>query len=192
MSNPIRHVLVAGMTRSGKGQLMRSVSAKYKRDGIPTLYYTSKEVEALDVVKHVDYVETDAETFFRYCENVIKVSPCVVVVDEAADFQQEKPNALREMLNKWGAYGCKIFVVVQRAKMVPPNIRNACESCVAFKQFPDDAKFLAECYGKEFEQVALPVVRPGYYLYSESAYTPTVAGRSFWIDANGKFNRAAA
>ncbi|MBN2684391.1 MAG: ATP-binding protein [Pontiellaceae bacterium] len=192
MDSQIRHTLVAGMTRSGKGQLMRSIARKYKRAGIPVLYYTSKEVEAHDVRKFVDRVITDAQEFFSYAQKVIMRMPCIVMIDEAADFQQDLPNALREMLNKWAAYGCRIFVIVQRAKMVPPNIRNSCESCIAFKQFPDDAKFLSECYGKEFLQIALPIVQPGMYLYSANAYSPVVAGRSFYYKENGEFVRVEA
>ncbi|MCF7847512.1 MAG: hypothetical protein K9M45_01580 [Kiritimatiellales bacterium] len=169
--------------------MMRSIAESYKKQGVPTLYFTSKEVEALDVKKHVDFVETNAESFFQTSEKIVRQTPCILMIDEAADFQQELPNALREMLNKWGVYGCRIFVVVQRAKMVPPNIRNSCESCIAFKQFPDDAKFLAESYGTEFLQISLPVVKPGYFLYRESAYAPVVAGRSFYFDANGNFIR---
>lgn len=189
MSGQIRHTLVCGMTRSGKGQLMRSIAEKFKKQGIPILYYTSKKVEAFDVEKYVDHVGMEAESFFDYAEKVIEQTPSIVIIDEAADFQKESPAALREMLNKWAAYGCRIFVVVQRGHMVLPNIRNACESCISFKQFPIDAKALADCYGQEFLQVALKVVEPGFYLYSESAYSETVAGRSFFIAPSGEFVR---
>ena len=138
--------LVCGMPRSGKGQLMRGLAERYRRAGLPVLYWSSKEAELIGVKKLVDYCDSDPDAFFAYSEKIVKGfwkgagesrkwidgQPCVIMIDEGADFQQSNPNELRVILNQWPAYGVEAYVQVQRAKMVPPNVRNACDNCISF------------------------------------------------------------
>ena len=180
--------LVCGMPRSGKGQLMRGLAQRYRAAGVPVLNWTSKETELLGVKPLVHYASMDIGSFVETADRVRNDRPCIIMIDEAADFQQTNPNELREMLNKWPAYGVEVFVQVQRAKMVPPNVRNACDNCISFKQRPDDAQILADSYGDEFIQTAPESMRQGCFILREGIYSAAQYGKS-WEFENGIFRR---
>jgi hypothetical protein len=152
------------------------------------LYWTSKEAELLGVKDIVDFVTMDPRQFFETADNVRNDRPCIVMIDEAADFQQNLPNELRVILNQWPAYGVETYVQVQRAKMVPPNIRNACDNCISFKQRPDDAQILADSYGDIFLEVAAETFPQGCFIAREGIYGEPVFGKS-WEVQNGTFRR---
>ncbi len=168
--------------------LMRGLAERYRRKGVPVLYWTSKEAELLGVRNMVHFVSMDADAFFQFADRVRNDRPCIIMIDEAADFQQSNPNELRAMLNQWPAYGVETFVIVQRAKMVPPNVRNACDNCIAFKQRPDDAQILADSYGDEFLQTATESFGQGCFISKEGIYDKAVYGKS-WEMKNGLFRR---
>lgn len=180
--------LVCGMPRSGKGMLMRGLAERYRKIGLPVLYWTSKEAELLGVRDMVHFVSMDANAFIEVADRVRKDRPCIIMIDEAADFQQTNPNELRAMLNQWPAYGVEVFVIVQRAKMVPPNVRNACDNCISFKQRPDDAQILADSYGDEFIRTATDEMTQGSFVCREGIYASAVYGKS-WEVQNGVFRR---
>jgi len=180
--------LVCGMPRSGKGMLMRGLAERYKQIGVPVLYWTSKEAELLGVRDMVHYVSMDANAFFEFADRVRNDRPCIIMIDEAMDFQQSNPNELRQMLNQWPAYGVETFVIVQRARMVPPNVRNACNNCISFKQRPDDAQILADSYGDEFLQTATDAMGQGCFICREGIYAAPEFGKS-WEVHGGVFRR---
>ena len=180
--------LVCGMPRSGKGQLMRGLADRYRRKGLPVLYWTSKEAERIGVQDIVSKVFTDPLEFFNYASRVKDVSPCIIMIDEGADFQQMNPNELRVILNQWPAYGVETYVQVQRAKMVPPNVRNACDNCISFKQRPDDAQILSDSYGDVFLHVGAEYMPQGCFISREGIYADPVFGKS-WEIVNEQFRR---
>ena len=189
------HYLVCGMPRSGKGQLMRKVAKDYRSAGIPVLYWTSKEAEKIGVERFVDRVFDDPNEFYTYAESVLPKTAAegvglILIIDEAADFQQTHPNELRKILNKWPAYGVECFVQVQRAKMVPPNVRNACDNVIAFKQRPDDARILAESYGDDLIHCGSESMPAGCFIQRSGIYGATVWGKS-WEIKNGVFRSVA-
>lgn len=180
--------LVCGMPRSGKGMLMRGLAERYRKIGVPVLYWTPKEAELLGVKQMVNHVSMDALEFFQYADRVRNDRPCIIMIDEAADFQQSNPNELRQMLNQWPAYGVECFIQVQRAKMVPPNVRNSCDNCISFKQRPDDAQILADSYGDIFIETASESFGQGCFICREGIYEAPVRGKS-WEMKGGVFRR---
>ncbi len=168
--------------------LMRGLAERYRAKGVPVLYWTPKEAELLGVKPLVNFVSMAALSFFEYADRVRNDRPCIIMIDEAADFQQSNPNELRVMLNQWPAYGVEVFVQVQRAKMVPPNVRNACDNCISFKQRPDDAQILADSYGDEFLQTASETMRQGCFIMREGVYDAAHYGKS-WEMIGERFRR---
>ena len=183
------HFLISGVTRSGKGQFLRGVIDGYRKKGFPVLFYSSKKAEIMDVGDMVDYSTTDAMEYFDTLKKAAesgKYAGIIAVMDEATDFFESARPQMREIMNSFAAYGVEVFIAVQRAKMVPPNIRNACENIVCFRQRPDDAAYVAEQYGQEFTEAA--DLMPSYFLARQGGFGEVVRGRSY-DDSKGKFQR---
>ncbi len=148
--------LVAGKTRSGKGQFVRGLVKACRANGAKAIHYTPKQIEH-DGVKHLyNFATMDAQEFYDRLklEAHKREGAIIAVVDEAMTFQQSNPSEFAEILNQFAAYGVEVWLQVQRAKMVPPNIREAVENCVCFTQtHPDSAKVLAEMFHVDFMDV---------------------------------------
>jgi DNA helicase HerA-like ATPase len=181
------HFLVCGLTRSGKGQLMRGMIERRRRAGVPVLYFTPKKAEEIEVRNMVDFCFHDPFAFFRELENcalhrgdpwaAATYSGAVAIIDEATVFFKQARREMEEILNQFAAYGVEVFVVVQRAKQVEPNIRNACDNIICFRQRPDDAAYVADQYGEEFNDAAK--IPASYFLARQGAFGPLIRGRSF-------------
>ena len=128
------HFLVCGVTRSGKGMLMRRIAQEYRRRGVKVFLYTPRKDEYIDFDGLADFRTQSADRFFEETKRAAEsgIGGICAIVDEAMSFDRNK---LVEMMNQFAAYGVEMWLQVQRAKMVPPNIRFAAENCIAFRQF---------------------------------------------------------
>lgn len=183
--------LVAGKTRSGKGQFMRGLVKACRAEGAKAIHYTNKLIEHDGVKSLYDFATMDAAEFYtRLKAEAFKCEgPILAVIDEAMTFHKSNPNEFVEILNQFAAYGVEVWLQVQRAKMVPPNIREAVENCVCFVQtHPDSAKVLAESFDMEFMDVCgLP---KGEFI-AKFGMAQCVRGRS-WNVVGGVFKGVEA
>lgn len=182
--------IIPGVPRSGKGQFVRGLADRYRAAGLPVLFYTSKKAEYVEVKDLVDYATMDAEAFHAKLKEAAESgrfqNGIIAIMDEAVQFFNANKKEMVEIMNEFPAYGVETYVVVQRAKMVPPNIRNACENIVCFRQKPDDAAYLAEQYGNEFLESAN--LLPSYFIGRVGGFGDVTRGRSY-DDSNGSFQR---
>lgn len=184
------HYLVCGVTRSGKGQFLRGVIERYRKAGVSVLFYTPKLVEFVEVEPMVSKATMDAHEFYlllkKAAESGKHPNGIVAIIDEATVFFKQARNEMEEIVNQFAAYGVEVYVVVQRAKQVEPNIRNACDNIVCFRQRPDDAAYVADQYGDEFNRAAS--IGHSHFLARQGAFGELIEGRSY-DDSNGKFER---
>lgn len=178
------HTLVVGETQSGKGQFVRSIAEARRAQGFPVLYYSSKLLERLDVECSVDWVTGDAGEFYERARTIVESGrEVVLMIDEAKKFQKTHALELETMLCEWAAYGCQIYVIVQRAMQVFPDVRTNCGAVVSFLQGEESSAKIA----KEFscrELMEATQLKKGHYLYYKDAFTPVQRGCSFWLDEN--------
>ena len=132
-----------------------------------------------------DFRTQSADRFFEETKRAAEsgIGGICAIVDEAMSFDRNK---LVEMMNQFAAYGVEMWLQVQRAKMVPPNIRFAAENCIAFRQKPDDADYLAEQYDSAFKDCS--TIEKGVFLQKIGEFGEVRRGRS-WAMINGKFQR---
>ncbi len=171
------HNLVVGISNSGKTNLCK-VIARSNPD---------KEIVVFDPLKSGGWGTAKCfstiEAFSNYLDSH---NSAIVFIDEAKLVFDEDKKLGEKWLYQYRHKGYLIYLIAQRAKMIPPNARNMCSSVFAFKQKPEDCKLLAEEYGEEF--LNLHKLKPLEFIYSNGFETknglikfdnstPTVQGR---------------
>lgn len=159
------HNLVVGISNSGKTQLCKLVA-----NSNPNL-----DVIVFDPLKSGGWGNkakcfSTIEAFGKYLEMNQKA---IVFIDEAKIVFDEDKKLAEKWLYQFRHKGYLIYLIAQRAKMIPPNARNQCSSVYAFKQKPEDAKLLADEYGDEFAE--LPKLKPLEFIYSNGFETTKAA-----------------
>lgn len=141
------HVLILGITFSGKSNLAKRLAANMVAKGEQVIIY--------DPVKTINWPDSaikfsDPETFLKQIDFYQNAH---VFLDEAKtlfDYDMEKATNL---LSQKRHNGMLMYVIAQRANMIPPNARNMCVHVYSFKQNGTNCKILAEEYNESFLEV---------------------------------------
>lgn len=133
------HNLVVGITNSGKTWL-----TKYIAQNI-----TGANIVVYDPLKSHGWPDraikfTDPKKFFEY---VNQVQNAYIFCDEAKNFWIDGFNVEAEKLLTQSRHsGQLVFLIAQRAKMIPPTARAQCSQVYAFRQNVDDSIALSQEY----------------------------------------------
>ncbi len=136
------HVLILGMTMSGKTTLGRGLAAEYGHRGIGRL--------VLDPIGDprwpADRLTTDPEEFLAWCQ---QARGCAVFIDEAGEVVGRYQDEQHWLATRSRHYGHRAHFLAQRAQQIAPLVRDQCTTLFLFRVSLSDAKLLADEWGRE-------------------------------------------
>ncbi len=149
-----QRILIVGVSESGKTSLANRL---IKDSPIPV--YIRDPIGA-EWSKCTARFETSDELRIL----TAKRQPCVVVVDEAANFF-----AVSMLENHWvftqGRHSAILPIAIgQRIKMMAPNVREQASDLYVFESSKEASEILAEAYNMD-ELLSAPELRQGEYFY---------------------------
>ena len=135
------HVLITGVTESGKTTLAKRLCWSYSRRGIRTVvldplsdpgwnsnYCSTNPVEFLDIVK--------------------RSRSCAVFIDESGEMIGHYNDEMFWLATRGRHYGHNCHFITQRPAQISPNVRNQCLKLFLFTVSKDDAKLLSNEWNK--------------------------------------------
>lgn len=135
------HVLILGMTESGKSTLAAQLTRHYKTQG--------RGVLVLDPLRDPrwisDYQTTDPNEFLE----VVKESrSCMVFIDESGESVGQYDTEMHWLATRGRHYGHSCHFVSQRGAQIAKTVRDQCSHLFLFCCSMDDAKLLANEFNK--------------------------------------------
>lgn len=152
------HVLMTGMTESGKTTLAKLIAEKRKQSGRGILVF-----DPLCTHWACDYQSNDQQEFL---EVVWSSESCDVFVDEAGKAAGHYNDLMIELATMGRHWGHNCFFICQRAHMVSPSIRTQCRVLFAFNQNGADPKTLAGDWGYD-ELLNCNKLKQGEYFHAQ-------------------------
>jgi len=182
------HVLIAGITNTGKTTLAFEMAALYKKNGQRIIVLDPDLRPEWNVLSwHENITELDMkhgvmtdepEQFLLICKNA---QSCALFIDESGSMIGRYDTQLEWLATQSRKWGHKSHFIMQRGSQVSPTVRNQCSSAFVFKQSPDDAKVLSNNFVcpafleapslKKFEYIAKIEV-DGVAYKSKAEYDP--------------------
>ncbi len=131
------HVLILGITETGKTTLAFKLAREYRSKGI--------KIFVLDPDKRqewqADFITDDPEFFLETCKLNQRAA---LFVDEGGVTIGRYAGSSQWLATNARKWGHKAHFIAQRAQQIDPNVRNQCTSIFLFKQSVDDAKILSK------------------------------------------------
>lgn len=150
------HVLVLGMTLSGKTMLAKSLAAEYRAAGISVL--------VLDPLRdpgwHADYQTSDPEEFLNFFWGA---RSCAVFIDEAADSVGRYDLAMQKTATRGRHWGHRVHYLSQRGTSINRTVRDQCSRLFLFASSLSDCKIHANEWNKP-ELLTAPTLPSGSYM----------------------------
>lgn len=131
------HVLICGITESGKTTLAKKLVQEYKHVGISSLVLDPN----LDPRWDADFVTADRAKFLNA---MIKSRSCALFVDESGESIGRNAKEMMVVTTKSRHFGHKAHLICQRAAQIDPNVRHQCTDFYIFAQSPYDAEVFAQ------------------------------------------------
>lgn len=132
------HVLIAGMTDSGKSTLAKMLCRAYRARGIDVL--------VLDPTRADDWGATyqthDVDEFLRVYWHA-DTSNCMAFFDESGVSIGHYDKRAQEPATMGRKKGCINHFIVQRLAQISPNVRGMCSELYLFRCAKSDARDLA-------------------------------------------------
>jgi DNA helicase HerA-like ATPase len=165
------HVLIVGITNTGKTTLAFDMAARYIKAGKRIVVLDPdlrREWGVVNVSKGVPEGTTtengvmtdDPEQFLVICKNS---QSCALFIDESGSMIGRYDTQLEWLATQSRKWGHKSHFIMQRGSQVSPTVRNQCSSAFVFKQSPDDAKVLSNNFVcLEFAEA--PKLQKGEYI----------------------------
>ncbi len=131
------HVLILGITETGKTTLAFKIAAMQKQKGRPIL--------VLDPDKrrewNADFITADPEEFLEVC----KVNQsCALFIDESGQTIGRYAGSMQWVATNSRKWGHKAHFISQRATQIDVLMRTQCSNLFLFKQSVNDSKILAQ------------------------------------------------
>lgn len=133
------HNLIVGVTQSGKTNLCKAIARSL--GGLSIVVFDP--LKSRGWPEHAEKFHTPAAFLLR----VETLTSAHVFIDEGKTLWDTDPKRADTLLYRRRHQGLSVFLMAQRAKMIPPNARSQCAKVFAFKQQIEDAKTLADEYG---------------------------------------------
>lgn len=164
------HVLILGMSESGKTTLAKRLAAEYKKRGI--------KVGVLDPICDpewgADFQTDDVEEFLSVFWNSRQ---CAYFVDEAGESVGRYDDVMIRTATRGRHWGHRVHYLSQRAQMLSPTVRGQCAQLFLFNISRDDSKILSAEFNKP-ELSKAPDLPKGHYFHC-GRFVPLSRG-SLW------------
>lgn len=135
------HVLIVGITESGKTTLARRLAASYKRQG-----YTILVLDPLrDPRWNADFITSDPQHFL---EVFWKSRRCMVFMDEGGESVGRYDLAMQKTATRGRHMGHSCHYIAQNAVQIAPIIRDQCTHLFLFNSPMRSCKALAEEFNR--------------------------------------------
>lgn len=131
------HVLILGITDTGKTTLAFKLAASYKRKGNLILVLDPDKRKEWNA----DFITDDPEIFLKYCK---ANTNCALFIDESGLTVGRYSGAMQWLATNSRKWGHKAHFITQRATQLDTNVRSQCTALFLFKQSPQDSKVLAQ------------------------------------------------
>jgi hypothetical protein len=144
--NKNMHILILGITQTGKTTLAFKLAEEYHAAGVNVL--------VLDPDKRsgwkADFLTDDPQ---EYLEVVKLNKSCALFIDESGQMIGRYAKEMAWLATNSRKWGHKAHFITQRASQLDPTVRNQCTTIFLFKQSLSDTKDLAnEFVAEELEQ----------------------------------------
>lgn len=157
------HVLILGMTLSGKTSLAKQIAALYQKSGV--------KVGVLDPLCdpawHADYQTSDPEAFLHA---FWKSKQCAWFIDESGDAVGKYDDAMIRTATRGRHWGHRVHYLTQRGAQLARTVRDQCTQLFLFNTSLKDAKLHAEEWNKE-ELAQAHTLEQGEY-FSTGRFSP--------------------
>lgn len=177
------HVLIVGMTMSGKTTLAKGLAKDYATRGVDVL--------VLDPLNDPGWPQTrgglitrDKRGFLHYTK---QKQQCALFIDESG---QEVGKYAKDM--GWFAtqsrhWGHRCHFITQRVQQIDPTVRGQCSSLFLFRVSKKDSEILAEEYAQDELKQAHTLEQGEFYFYNR--FGSVEKGRVFKLSQNGIVKR---
>lgn len=150
------HVLILGMTESGKTTLATELARAYQREGYACL--------VLDAMRDdrwpQEHLYTDRAEFL----DIVKASrSCMVFIDEAGEAVGQYEREMFWLATRGRHLGHSVHFVTQRAQQLSPTVRYNTSYLGLFNCAATDAKLLADEWNRPALRDANTLDRGNYY-----------------------------
>lgn len=136
------HILVVGMTESGKTKLAQSICWQFQMNGIKTAILDPLS----DPAWRADYQTRNRYEFLQVVKNSRQI---VCVVDEAGESVGKYNDEMFWLATRARHYGHVSIFISQRAQQLSPTVRDQCPNLYMFCVSRKDAKILSEEHNRE-------------------------------------------
>lgn len=152
------HVLILGMTLSGKTTLAKRLAADYRAHGI--------KVAVLDPLGdpewQADYRTTDPDEFLAV---FWQSRQCACFIDESGDAVGKYDEAMQKTATRGRHWGHRVHYLTQRGAQLSRTVRDQCSSLFLFTTSLKDAKLHAEEWNKD-DLAKAHTLRQGEYFHT--------------------------
>jgi len=136
------HVLILGMTESGKSTLAKSLCAEAKKRELGTLVLDP----LADPDWCADYQTRNASEFLQVVKNS---ESCAVFIDESGESVGRYNDEMFWLATRGRHYGHICHFISQRGQQISKTVRDQCGRLYLFNCSLSDAKLLADEWNKE-------------------------------------------
>lgn len=158
------HVLIVGMTESGKTTLAKALCAQYRKHGVATAVLDPMS----DPDWRADFQSRDKEEFR---ERMKKSRQCAVFIDESGAMIGQYDAEMFWFATEARHWGHRSHFITQRAVQLSPTVRHQCTRLFLFRVGIKDAKTLAEEYGND--RLAAAAAFPQFEFFAVSRFGTT-------------------
>lgn len=149
----IRHSLLCGVTESGKTTLAREIANRLQAKKHNVIVYDPLGTPTANGGWGKNaLIFTEPELFTEYLSRD-DVMHAHVFVDESIDIFDSRNTPNIWMLTKGKHFGFQFYLIAQRPKMLPPNVRTMCATCYMFRLARDDAREICADFGHSYPDV---------------------------------------
>ena len=152
------HVLIIGMTESGKTTLAIELCKGYRAKGIKTIVLDPM----YDQRWEADFLTTDKGRFLEIVQNP-QTRSCALFVDESAELIGQYHDEMFWLATRGRHYGHNTHFIAQRAKQLAKTVRDQCAYLFLFNCSFDDSKELANEFNRPELKDAHTLARGEYF-----------------------------
>jgi hypothetical protein len=154
------HVLILGITETGKTTLAFRLASSYREQGVNVLVLDPDRRREWGAT----FITDDPDEFLRIAKLNTK---CALFVDESGVMIGRYSGAMQWLATNARKWGHKAHFIAQRATQLDPLIRTQCTVLYLFRQSPTDAKILSNDFVVSGLEDAAELPK-GHYLFKNS------------------------
>ena len=154
------HVLILGITETGKTTQAFRLARIYKGQGTPRLILDPDRRREWEIEEGVDFITDDPEKFLAICK---QNQSCAIFVDESGQMIGRYSSQMAWLATNSRKWGHRAYFITQRASQLDKTIRTQCSSIFLFQQSTSDCKILSDEFNRP-ELMTAPNLLKGEYL----------------------------